>query len=71
MGNCTVYGKVHILVGTEGGAGRGVGQHRRRLSGELNINLKPRPLDSAVALFKKNLVVSRKLSNGCYSYHCV
>lgn len=28
-------------------------QHRKRLSNELNVNLKPRPLDSAVALFKK------------------
>jgi len=51
VGNCSVYGKVWILVAAEV---RGeVRQHRKRLCGELNINLKPRPLDSAVALFKK------------------
>lgn len=50
-------GKLYCLwKGTHFGGYRsgGVRQHRKRLCGELNINLKPRPLDSAlVALFKK------------------
>lgn len=50
MGNYTVYRKVHVLVDTEQGEGR---QHRRRFNDELNVNLKPRPLASAVVLFKE------------------
>lgn len=37
---------------------RGIRQHRKRLSNELKLNLKRRPLDSAVALLK-NSEVSR------------
>lgn len=50
MGNYTFYGKVRVLVGTEEG---GVRQHRKRLGDELSVNLEPKPLGAAVALFKK------------------
>lgn len=50
MENYTVSGKVHFLVGTEWGVVR---QQRKRFNDELNVNLKPRSLASAVALFKE------------------
>lgn len=52
MGHDHVNGKVPSVVGT----GEGIRQHRKRLSNELNLNLKLRPLDSAVALLKSSEV---------------